>query len=125
MRFWEETLEARRQGSVHKQEDDRISSLVSWLKIHYLEDIDWDKLFREHGLSRRTFFRLWSKKNSTSPAAMLLGLRLEYAYRLLAKSDTPIWQIADIIHIQSSSYFSRLIREKYGMSPLEIRNSTH
>lgn len=45
------------------------------------------------------------------------------AYRLLTRTNTPIKQVARACGIQDSNQFYRLIKERYGESPRQLRRA--
>ena len=49
--------------------------------------------------------------------------RLEYASHLLQTSDMTVSEISDVSGFNSRSYFNRLFRERYGLTPAEYRKT--
>ena len=49
--------------------------------------------------------------------------RLEYATELLLTSDMAVSEIADLCGFNSRSYFNRLFRSRYGVTPVEYRKN--
>lgn len=101
--------------------DDKIQAIASQLRMHFRERIQLDLLLRREGLSRRTFFRYWSKHFSLSPKAYLEELRFQEARRLLTQTNLPIAEIAEQLQAPSLSYFCEHIRKRFRKTPLQIR----
>jgi AraC-like DNA-binding protein len=68
------------------------------------------------------FRRLFKNETGKTPTAYLIDLRMEHARKLLEKKDEISFSIKDIALLCGFSdpyYFSRLFKEKTGMSPTE------
>lgn len=101
--------------------DEKIRRIASYLRLNCMQEIDFDKLARQHGFSRRTFSRHWEKSGYPSPAQFLFELRMMEAKRLLAETSTPIWKIAELLHYQGSAWFCFSFRKHTGETPLGFR----
>jgi len=87
----------------------------------YAEDITLAKVAESLHLSTKQTARI-IKKHYQKPLHILLReKRLDVASQLLKTTDKPVSEIASFLFFQSESYFFRLFREKYGMSPLAYR----
>ncbi len=75
------------------------------------------------GLSRHHFSRLFEASQGVSPAACLKGLRLKEAARLLQMERLSVKEVADACGFGDSSYFCRVFRECFGISPEGFRRS--
>lgn len=67
------------------------------------------------------FNRLFRCLFRETPHEHLTGVRLYEAKRLLRASDIPLGDVAFAVGLQQASSFSRLFRQRYGMSPTEYR----
>ena len=65
--------------------------------------------------------RLFKKEVGMSFADYVNTVRLEKAANLLAKTERKIIDVAMLSGFQNVSYFNRLFRNKYGLSPSEYR----
>ncbi|MDR1444393.1 MAG: helix-turn-helix transcriptional regulator, partial [Treponema sp.] len=68
-------------------------------------------------LSRR--FKEETGKNISDAVA---DFRLQEACRLLGETERKINQVAALVGYESPAYFSRIFRQKYGVSPQEYRD---
>lgn len=102
-------------------EMEQILQIDSYLRIHYTEDINMDKLALQHGMSRTSFFRKWSKFFKETPAKQLLQLRLQEAARQLIESHYRINEIAQQVNIPDPAYFCAVFRKHYGLTPADYR----
>lgn len=101
--------------------DAKIHKIISYLHLNFTRKIDLDKLLRENGFSRRSFYRYWNRNQSVTPAAYILDLRLEEAARLLRETALPIYTAARETGFASTAYFCRLFLQKYHLSPRRYR----
>lgn len=102
-------------------EQEQVLQIDSYLRIHFSEDINMDKLALQHGLSRTSFFRKWNKFFKDTPAKKLLQLRLQEASRLLVETHFRINEIAQKVNIPDAAYFCAVFRHNVGMSPAVYR----
>ncbi|APQ18168.1 AraC family transcriptional regulator [Maribacter hydrothermalis] len=85
-------------------------------------------LAKRVGLNQTNLQRGFKKLYKTSVNQYIKNFRIEKAKELLETTDLNITQISYKIGINSRSYFSKLFKEKYGLSPRDfyqhIRKST-
>ena len=72
-------------------------------------------------MTLKTLERLFRKYTGVFPAAYLAGLRLEHAAELLKKPECSVTETALRCGFSNLAYFSRVFRQKYGLSPREYR----
>jgi len=99
----------------------KIGRIVSFFQRNFSTDIDFEKLCRDNGLSRRSFFRHWKTFYSVSPMLYLQDLKLEESRRLLDTTDDGVAAIAREVNWRDTAYFCRIFRQKYGVTPLQYR----
>lgn len=111
-------------GQLEPQSDEerRIRNIASALHAGFAEAVDFDRLARREGFSRRKFFRCWQHYYSISPRRYLEHLRMETACRLLLETRDPIAQVAAGSGFQNVSYFIRQFHRLHGVTPLQFRN---
>ena len=101
--------------------DEKILRIASCFRSRFREKIQLDALLKEYGLSRRTFFRYWSKRFSITPKTYLEELRFQEAAHLLTKTDLPVSAIAEQLQYPSLSYFCEHFKRRFRMTPRQIR----
>ena len=102
----------------------RINAAAEYININYYKDITMEKLCDITGYSTAHLRRLFSKTFGTSPQNYILDKRIEIAKELLL--DVPqknVDEIADLLGMNSTSYFCKLFKAKTGMSPLIYRKN--
>ena len=122
--FAEIVLQWEKQNSPIGQMDRRIFQAASYLRLHFLEEIDFVQLAVKYGFSYRTFLRRWNDAGYPTPAAMLFELRMEEARRLLAETDLSISEIASRLRYHSCAWFCAAFKKKNGQSALSYRKKS-
>jgi AraC-like DNA-binding protein len=92
------------------------------LLTHYRETIDLPQLAAELGLSYPHFRAAFKKQTGASPYQYQLEIRINQARELLSLSHLPIGEIGERIGFSGVHHFSRLFKQKTGVSPSEFRN---
>ncbi len=102
-----------------------IGKAISFLNLHYRENITSDELLKQCKMSRSTFLRNFQRSTGCSPIQYLLKIRISHACRLLLSSDFRISEIGFTVGFQDQNYFSRCFKSQTGMSPGEFRRQYH
>ena len=76
------------------------------------------------GLSESYLSRLFKKETGSSVSEYISGQKILAAANMLRFSDYSVARIAQILAFPSQSYFNKIFRKKYSMTPLEYRNSS-
>lgn len=76
------------------------------------------------GFSESHFMRYFKETMGTSFVEYLRDYRLTIASRLLASSDSSILNIAAETGFENLSYFNRVFKEKYKMTPRQFRKES-
>ncbi len=123
------TLQIQSYSDHHKEKhDDKILRRSTIEKIEKAVDIIKDelelrinvhKLAKRVGLNQNTLQSGFQTLFKTSVNDYIRDNRLELAKTLLEKSDLNVTEITYKIGINSRSYFSKLFKERYGISPKE------
>ena len=103
---------------------DRISpveAIEGYINNHYAEDIDFEKLAKQYGLSVSTFRRQWNRHKEETPGQMVLRLRNRTALDLLRNRQLLIGEVAEMTGYPDIRYFSRFFRRMNNMTPSEYR----
>jgi AraC-like DNA-binding protein len=110
------TYHAADRDAAHKIQQARY-----YLLNHCTEEIDMEKLALKLGLSYSRFRSLFREHTGTAPHQYLLGIKLNKARELLRHTDLPVGDIADRAGFASAYYFSRLFKNKTGLTPSDYR----
>ena len=67
--------------------------------------------------------RLFTKKNLPTPNKKFMQIKLDYSCSLLVSTTCSIIEISEKIGISEVSYFNKVFKKEYGMSPTEYRKN--
>lgn len=81
------------------------------------------RLVEVSGKSQEHLTRSMQRYLSTTPSAYINNLRLERAAHLLTTTDRGVYHVMLEVGFQNTSYFNKLFREKYRLSPRKYRAS--
>ena len=102
--------------------EQRVIQTLRWLQQNYRENVDWDALSEQFGLSPRTFHRYMKNQLNCTPQNYLIKLRLSQAYYQLRFTDKAIIDIAFDCGFNDSAYFSTRFKNEFSITPREIRH---
>jgi len=84
-------------------------------------DLQLDTIARLMGTSRSTLARRIKLITGCAPSAYILQLRLDHACHLLTSSDLSVGEISLACGFEDMSYFSRVFRQNYEITPSQYR----
>ncbi|MEO0415660.1 MAG: AraC family transcriptional regulator [Verrucomicrobiota bacterium] len=100
-----------------------LAPVFSYLEEHYAQPVSMEEMAKLAGLSATHFNRRFREVIGMNPTKFLHSLRIEKARMLLAKSRTPIGQIALEVGYHDQSHFTRHFRKLTGETPKTYRQS--
>ena len=100
-----------------------LADMCSYLGDRASEEVSLSSLAAHFGYSSSYVARLFRVHLGTTVSAYRNDLRLAGAYRLLLDTDLRVREIAEICGFSDIYYFSRLVRRRFGMSPMGLRAS--
>jgi len=121
---WALVLFARLHQALGLRDDctvHRLEETVAYLHTHFHEAIDVPTLAAASGYSEGYFYRAFKTLTGKTPVQYLTSLRVQEALRWLEHSDLPITQIAAAVGFPDAHYFTRIIKEYTGATPLAVR----
>ena len=99
----------------------RIKLMITYLNEHFIEKVTLNEIAAAGMCSRRECNRAFQTQLHTTPFEYLLNVRLQQACQYLVNSCHSITDISISCGFSSTSYFTKLFREKFGCSPREYR----
>lgn len=102
---------------------DKLLAIASILRQSFRDYPDFSELARKHGMSLRTLFRHWSSYFGETPAQFVQDLKITEAAKLLQETTMPIGAIAATVALGDASYFSKIFRKHFNMTPGEFRKN--
>ena len=100
-----------------------LSAMGAYLSERMREEVSLSELARVFGYSPSYVARLFRVHLGTTVSAYRNDLRLTHAYRLLLDTDLRVGEIAEACGFSDIYYFSRLVKRRFGMSPMGLRAS--
>ncbi|MDC7227757.1 MAG: AraC family transcriptional regulator [Spirochaetales bacterium] len=113
-------------GENHGPENnnDKILRALAYLDCNFTSDISISGLAEYVSMSRSAFSRLFKKETGRSPQACLIEIRLQQAIHLLS-GTMAIREVAHASGFKDEYYFSRCFKNRYSISPNELRKKLH
>lgn len=106
-------------------EEDITESIINRARIIFRTNIDREinieEVAKELCVSYAWFRKAFKTYTGIAPHQYLLQLKIEKAKMLLTNCSKPIKEIAFNLNFESAFYFSKLFKEKAGVSPKEYR----
>ncbi len=78
-------------------------------------------LARQANMSTSTFRRHWLSSVGAPPQQYIIERKIDMACQLLLHSDLRSGEVAQALHFENYFYFSRLFKQKTGLSPTAFR----
>lgn len=106
-------------NSKKKERFCRIEPAINYIEENYNQKIRISDLSRLINVCDDHFIRMFKEAASRTPTAYITDVRLHQALRLLSLNQYSISEISDRTGFSSIQYFSRIFKERMGLSPLE------
>lgn len=97
-----------------------IAQVIEFIGSRYAS-VTLEETAEHFGYTPRSMIRFLKKYTHSTFRSIVQGLRLKQAAAFLKDSDKSIDEIAAAIGYSDRSYFHKLFREHYGMTPVEYR----
>jgi two-component system response regulator YesN len=98
-----------------------IRQVKDYVKDHYQKDISLTEAAHDVYLSPGYLSILFKKETGENFSKYLTDYRLSRASHLLVHSNMKINDVAVAVGIDNHSYFAKLFKNKFGVSPLQFR----
>ncbi|MFC5402841.1 helix-turn-helix domain-containing protein [Cohnella soli] len=124
LQAWSERALEHLSHTLRKQEDE--VSLTEKVKRYIHDNLDQDlnreQLAQYVYLNPGYLSRLFKKETGESITDYILRERMQQAHREIVHSDSPISIVAGSLGYHSLSYFGKMFKRIYGVSPQELRS---
>lgn len=98
-----------------------IKIILDYIDTNYMRPITIDELAATVDLSKHYFMRFFKKYMGMTCIEYINDYRLNVATNLLLTTSMQITEVAESIGISNLSYFNRIFKKKYHMTPKEYR----
>lgn len=102
-----------------------VRSAVARIRQAFFRHLSLEELVHNSGVSRSQLDRLFHKHLGVAPLDYLRQFRILHAKELLRNSQMSVKEISFHVGIEDVNYFSRLFRQRAGMTPKEYRAKTN
>lgn len=100
---------------------ERIKILLQKIEKDYREDLTVEEMAKTLGFSQSHFMKFFKANMGKSFVQYLNDYRLTRAARFLAMTSRDVLEIAIDSGFSNISYFNRLFKKKFHMTPMEYR----
>ena len=100
--------------------------VANYIEKSYYSDITISNIAKDFHISRNYLYTLFKREYGVSPQDYLISYRIEMAKKLLknTRDSLSINEIASSTGFDNPLYFSRIFRNRTGMSPSEYRKKS-
>lgn len=98
-----------------------IKTIIEYIQMNYMRQISVSELAQAAGLSEHYFMRYFKSNMGITCVEYINEYRLNIATHLLTETDYPIGIIAEKCGIPNVSYFNRIFKKLFKITPKEYR----
>lgn len=106
----------------HKVKDERLTEIMNYIHTNYLT-VTLDELADQFHLSKPYLSKYIKEKSGNTFGELVKNVRMKKARTLLKSGNMTVETVAEKIGYQNVEHFNRLFKKKYGMTPVQFRNS--
>lgn len=99
-----------------------VNQAKNYLTLHYTENINFQTLADSLNVSSNHLSMLYKRETGETLKDYLINLRMEKAKKMLLATTLQISDISREVGYDNEHYFSRIFKQKIGMSPSSFRN---
>lgn len=100
-----------------------VRAALAYIHENYMRNITTTDVAAAAGVHVGHLHRIFPAETGRRIGEYLTDLRMDKAKSLLMRTDLPSSRVATLSGVSSLPYFSRLFKQKTGMTPLEFRRS--
>ncbi len=104
------------------ESDERIRAILNYIQENYLT-VTLDDISREFYLSKPYLSKYIKEKSGHNFSDTVQRIRLKKACTLLKNGNMKVERVAENVGYPSVEHFNRQFRRRYGMTPVQYRNS--
>ena len=123
-RHKEEFITLKKTG-VTQLSQARLKRMTDYIRQHFQSKMTLQDIAGSAGISKTEALRCFKRSIHASPIDYLNRYRLKNAYILLTTTTRTISDIAESCGFESTSYFDRMFKKRYGHTPMRQRKKTN
>jgi 2-isopropylmalate synthase len=105
-----------------RDKDKRITEIMNYIQENYLS-VTLDDLSRDFYLSKPYLSKYIKEHSGATFSDNLQRIRLKKACTLLRNGNMKVERVAENVGYPSVEHFNRQFKRRYGMTPVQYRNS--
>lgn len=94
------------------------------MEKNYMYNLSLNDYAKLCNRSLSSFKRDFRAMYNTNPGQWILNKKLDFAYNLLLTSSSSVGDVAFESGFENSTHFSRVFKERFGISPLQYKNKS-
>lgn len=102
----------------------RLKDMLSFIHLNYQRELSIDEIAKAANISKSECFRCFKALIDKKPITYLNEYRIKRAVNLLMTTDMQITEICFACGFNHISYFGKMFRQYYGMTPKQFRHCT-
>jgi transcriptional regulator GlxA family with amidase domain len=99
----------------------RLARLLEYIQANYAENVTVEEGAKMAAMSASRFMRYFKKSTGMTFVSYLTHVRVNMAAGLLRSTEQSVIGIAAATGFSDQSYFGRVFRKQFGVSPLRFR----
>ena len=119
--LYERALQRQDKAGKPSLKDMRLKKMLLFIGERYREPLSVAEIAQAAEVSERECYRLFRESLRQTPISFVQQYRLQQAAALLASGTGTITQIAGKVGFDSSAYFSKVFKQAYGITPMQMK----
>lgn len=124
MQYMKETQDMHDTPDLQKNNSIAAKKMLAYIYTHYDQPIKVEDLLNYSNLSRSECFRCFKRYIGTTPVEYINEYRLSQSTFLLTNTDMDIMEVCLACGFSSASYYGKLFKKRYGITPLAYRKAS-
>lgn len=117
------SLITKKSNNGNKDENSYFSDAVQYINHNFSEDVTVDGIAERLGISRKYLYAVFKDSCGKSPKEYIMDYRIEKACDFLKNQALPVSSVAYSVGYPDPFVFSKMFKQKLGVSPSEYRKS--
>ena len=105
--------------------DKNIEIATKYIKDNFKSKLTVSTIASKTNISKSTLYRIFNENFGCTVSDYINQLRIEKSISLLSETDLSVEEIAEKTGFASCSYFSRVFKKLYGVSPLKFKKENY
>lgn len=123
IQFNDDKIKANNRTILRIPELKKVEELGNYIKDHISADLSIKNLCRQSGLNPNKLQNGFQYLFAASINEYIIDVRLDHAKKLLKNKEYNVIDVVASVGLESSSYFSKIFKKKYGITPKKFQKS--